>query len=48
MRQWTYKLAKMDMRGALKPVKKEIVLDEKEVFKFLLILKFKKLIIYSH
>jgi len=30
MRQWTYKLAKMDMRGALKPVKKEIILDEKE------------------
>lgn len=23
MRQWTYKLAKMDMRGGLKPVKKE-------------------------
>ncbi|XP_017492841.1 PREDICTED: troponin I 2-like, partial [Rhagoletis zephyria] len=29
MRQWTYKLAKMDMRGALKPVSKEIKLDEK-------------------
>jgi len=29
MRQWTYKLAKMDMRGGLKPVKKEIDLDEK-------------------
>jgi len=29
MRQWTYKLAKMDMRGALKPVKKEIELDDK-------------------
>jgi len=29
MRQWTYKLAKMDMRGALKPVKKELELDEK-------------------
>jgi len=27
MRQWTYKLAKMDMRGALKPVKKEIDLE---------------------
>lgn len=31
MRQWTYKLAKMDMRGALKPVKKEIELDDKMV-----------------
>ena len=31
MRQWTYKLAKMDMRGALKPVSKEIKLDEKLV-----------------
>lgn len=31
MRQWTYKLAKMDMRGGLKPVKKEIDLGEKEV-----------------
>lgn len=29
MRQWTFKLAKMDMRGGLKPVKKEIELDEK-------------------
>ncbi|KAH9417974.1 troponin I 4-like [Dermatophagoides pteronyssinus] len=29
MRQWTYKLAKMDMRGALKSVKKEIELDDK-------------------
>nr|XP_027206086.1 troponin I-like [Dermatophagoides pteronyssinus] len=29
MRQWTYKLAKMDMRGGLKQVKKEIELDEK-------------------
>lgn len=27
MRQWTYKLAKMDMRGGLKPVKKEFELD---------------------
>jgi len=27
MRQWTYKLAKMDMRGGLKPVKKELELD---------------------
>lgn len=33
MRQWTYKLAKMDMRGALKPVKKEIELDDKMVSK---------------
>jgi len=31
MRQWTYKLAKMDMRGGLKPVKKEIDLGEKEI-----------------
>ena len=31
MRQWTFKLAKMDMRGGLKPVKKEIELDEKLV-----------------
>ena len=29
MRQWTYKLAKMDMRGALKSVRKEIELDDK-------------------
>ncbi|KAF7492075.1 Troponin I 4 [Sarcoptes scabiei] len=29
MRQWTYKLAKMDMRGGLKAVRKEIDLDEK-------------------
>lgn len=36
MRQWTYKLAKMDMRGALKPVSKEIKLDEKLVSTFLL------------
>lgn len=27
MRQWTYKLAKMDMRGGLKPVKKENELE---------------------
>ena len=33
MRQWTFKLAKMDMRGGLKPVKKEIELDEKLVKK---------------
>lgn len=31
MRQWTYKLAKMDMRGGLKQVKKEIELDDKLV-----------------
>jgi len=30
MRQWTYKLAKMDMRGGLKPVKKELELDVKD------------------
>ena len=30
MRQWTYKLAKMDLKGGLKPVKKEIDLGEKE------------------
>lgn len=29
MRQWTFKLAKLDMRGMLKPVKREIELDEK-------------------
>lgn len=29
MRQWTYKLAKMDMRGGLKSVRKEIKLDDK-------------------
>lgn len=29
MRQWTYKLAKMDMRGGLKSVRKEIALDDK-------------------
>ncbi|KAJ6215582.1 hypothetical protein RDWZM_010082 [Blomia tropicalis] len=28
MRQWTYKLAKMDMRGGLKSVRKEIALDD--------------------
>jgi len=33
MRQWTFKLAKMDMKGGLKPVKKEIVLDAKETKK---------------
>jgi len=27
MRQWTYKLAKMDMRGGLKPVKKEDAIE---------------------
>jgi len=30
MRQWTMKLAKMDMKGGLKPVKKEIKLDKDE------------------
>lgn len=31
MRQWTYKLAKMDMRGGLKPVKKEYELDDSKL-----------------
>jgi len=30
MRQWTYKLAKMDLKGGLRPVKKELDLGEKE------------------
>ncbi|KAI7691515.1 hypothetical protein SSS_08342 [Sarcoptes scabiei] len=33
MRQWTYKLAKMDMRGGLKPVKKEYELDDSKLGK---------------
>lgn len=36
MRQWTYKLAKMDMRGGLKPVKKDIEFEDKMVLSLLL------------